>query len=77
MPRSSWPCWLMVASVSLATLTVIVPKPGGTGEVPASGPALAMVLVVLTWAFDVVQTGVQSPDAPAGRRAKFLENGAF
>ena len=51
-------CWLMAASVSLALLTAIVPKPAGRERFRRPG-AMAMVLVSLTWAFDLVQTGVQ------------------
>jgi hypothetical protein len=67
--------WLMVASVSLATLTLIVPKPDGRERFRHPG-VLAMVLVALTWAFDMAQTGVQGLML-RWTTGKTFENGAF
>jgi hypothetical protein len=67
--------WLLAISVALAISAVLVKKPGGRDRFRQPG-ALAMVLVVLTWAFNSIQTGIQGGLLKLTTDQSF-SNGAF
>ena len=51
--------WLLALTVALAASVAFVPRPGGRDRFRRPG-ALAVLMVTLTWAFNVVQVAIQA-----------------